>query len=107
MERTNRRQHRHTGSLYSVLLQACRALSQGACPLDGGEEIQKEREQSPHILLKAKFKNHKMNSCIQQIFTEMPTKPVPVLSTLLKPIVYLAPDFLPTGLRFDGIFVVN
>lgn len=39
-------------------------------PPDGGREVQKEREQLPYILLKAKFKNYKMNSCIQQIFTE-------------------------------------
>ena len=39
-------------------------------PPDGGREVQKEREHLLHILLTAKLKNYKMNSCIKQIFTE-------------------------------------
>ena len=34
-------------------------------PPDGGREVQKEREHLLHILLTAKLKNYKMNSCIK------------------------------------------
>lgn len=70
MQRRNRRQHRCTllklqplPCLYSRL---AKHWGQRFVPPDGGREVQKEREQLPYILLKAKFKNYKMNSCIQQ-----------------------------------------